>query len=413
MASFMKIVFGYTGGLEATVALAWLRETFQAEIIAVCADLGQGDELRGLEKRATKAGAAKVLIEDLQEEFARDFVFPLTQAGAIRGDQYFLGTSIATSLVVKRMVEIARQHQVSHLAHAATGKGNDQVRFELTAAALAPELPVIALWRDGSFRAQFPRRAEMIRFCEERKIPLPASAKHLFTINRNILQASFASGGLDDPWSDSSAPEHKDLFKLSVAPEEAPDKAEQITLEFEKGVCVAVNGRPMSPLAVLRALNRHGGKHGIGRIDLVENREADTKSRGVYETPAGAILQFGHLQLESLTLDRDARRLQDSLIPKYSELVHQGNWFSPEREALQSVVTELQKKVTGTIRLKLYKGSISNAGRKSPQSLFTARTDAAASDSTPSYNQAESTELVRLNSLRLKVASHLENAKQE
>ena len=411
-ASIMKIVLAYSGGLDTSVVLVWLKEKYQAELIAFCADLGQGEELRGLEKKALKTGAAKVYLEDLQEEFARDFIFPMIQAGAIYEGQYFLGTSIARPLIAKRLVEIARQEKASAIAHGATGKGNDQVRFELAAAALGPELPVIAPWRDGSFRAQFPGRAEMIKYCEERKIPVQATAKKPYSTDRNILHLSFEAGILEDPWLDASAPEHKEMYQLGVSPEEAPDKAEYISLEFAKGNCTAVNGRALSPLGVLKALNRLGGKHGIGRVDLVENRYVGMKSRGVYETPGGTILHFAHRQIETITLDREVMRLRDSLIPKYSEFVYYGYWFSPERQALQALVTESQKNVTGTVRLKLYKGNVITAGRKSPQSLYNPKIATMEADSTQAYNQDDATGFIRLNSLRLKVASHLHHAKK-
>ncbi|HTG43968.1 MAG TPA: argininosuccinate synthase, partial [Verrucomicrobiae bacterium] len=366
----MKIVLAYSGGLDTSVLVSWLKDKYQAEIIAFCANIGQEEELKGLNKKARATGASQVYIDDLREEFARDFIFPMMQAGAIYENQYFLGTSIARPLIAKRMVEIALKEKADWLAHGATGKGNDQVRFELTAAALAPELGVIAPWRDASFRQQFPGRSEMIKYCAEKKIPIEASSKKPYSMDRNLLHISYEAGILEDPWLDASAKEHKAMYKLSVSPEEAPNKPEYVTLEFAQGDCVAVNGRKLSPLGVMEALNRLGGKHGIGRVDLVENRFVGMKSRGVYETPGGTILHFGHRQMESLTMDREVMHLRDSLIPKYSELVYYGFWFAPERLALQALVTESQKNVTGTIRLKLYKGNIITAGRKSPLSLY-------------------------------------------
>src|SRR5437773_6736673 len=289
-------------------------------MIAFCADIGQAEELKGLRQKALRTGASKVYLDDLQEEFARDFIFPMIQAGAIYENQYFLGTSIARPLIAQRMVEIARKEKADAIAHGATGKGNDQVRFELSAAALAPELQVIAPWRDASFRARFPGRAEMIKYCEAKKIPVQATAKKPYSMDRNLLHISFEAGILEDPWFDAFAPSNKDMFKLSVAPEDAPDKAEHVTLDFERGNCVAVNGKDLSPLSVMKMLNKLGGKHGVGRVDLVENRFVGMKSRGVYETPGGSILHFAHRQMESLTMDREVMHLRDSLIPRYAEL---------------------------------------------------------------------------------------------
>jgi argininosuccinate synthase len=403
----MKVVLAYSGGLDTSVILSWIKEKYDAEIIAFCANIGQGEELKGLEKKAAKTGAAKIYIEDLQEEFAGDFIFPMIRAGAVYENQYFLGTSVARPLIAKRMVEIARAEKAECIAHGATGKGNDQVRFELTAASLAPELKVIAPWRDATFREQFPGRAEMIRYCEEKKIPVQATAKKPYSTDRNLLHISYEAGILEDPWLDASAPEHKEMYKLSVSPEDAPDKAEHVTLDFERGNCVAVNGKALDPLGVMKTLNRLGGKHGIGRVDLVENRYVGMKSRGVYETPGGAILHFGRRQMESLTMDREVMHLRDSLIPKYSELVYYGYWFSPERLALQALVNDSQKNVTGTVRLKLYKGNLITAGRKSPVSLYNPNIATMEADPTKSYNQDDATGFIRLNALRLKVAAKL------
>jgi len=343
----MKIVLAYSGGLDTSVLLAWIKEKYDAEVIAFCADIGQEEELRGLEKKALKTGASKIYIDDLREEFARDFIYPMMQAGAVYENQYFLGTSIARPLIAKRMIEIAHLEKADAIAHGATGKGNDQVRFELTAAALAPDLRVIAPWRDAAFRAQFPGRAEMIRYCEEKGIAVQATAKKPYSSDRNLLHISFEAGILEDPWLDASAPEHKAMYKLSVSPEDAPDKPEYVTLDFVKGECVAVNEKKLTPLGVMQTLNKLGGKHGVGRVDLVENRFVGMKSRGVYETPGGAILHFAHRQVESITMDREVMHLRDGLIPKYGELVYYGFWFSPEREALQALVTESQKNVHG------------------------------------------------------------------
>ena len=399
----MKIVLAYSGGLDTSVLLSWIKEEYDAEMIAFCADIGQEEELDGLDKKAKRTGASKIYIRDLSEEFARDFIYPMIQAGAIYENQYFLGTSIARPLIAKEMVAIARKEKADAVAHGATGKGNDQVRFELTAAALAPEIQVIAPWRDPSFRERFPGRAEMIAYCAEKKIPVEASAKKPYSMDRNLLHISYEAGILEDPWLDAFAPEHKAMFKLSVAPEDAPNRPEYVTLDFVKGDCVAVNGKKLNPLGVMRALNKLGGKHGVGRVDLVENRFVGMKSRGVYETPGGSILHFAHRQMESLTMDREVMHLRDSLIPKYAELVYYGFWFSPERLALQALVTESQKNVTGTIRVKLYKGNIMTAGRKSPVSLYNPHIATMEADQTKAYDQSDATGFIRLNALRLKV----------
>ncbi|MCU0771724.1 MAG: argininosuccinate synthase [Verrucomicrobia bacterium] len=401
----MKIVLAYSGGLDTSVLLAWIKETYNAEMIAFCANIGQEEELKGLEAKARRTGASKIHIDDLQEEFARDFIYPMLRAGAIYEGQYFLGTSIARPLIAKRMVEIARREKAEAVAHGATGKGNDQVRFELTAAALAPSLEVIAPWRDERFRKQFPGRAEMISYCEQRKIPVQASARKPFSMDRNLLHISYEAGLLEDPWYDSFDPKrNRDYFTtLSVLPEDAPDKAEFVELEFRKGDCVAVNGTRLSPLQVMKALNKVGGKHGVGRVDMVENRFVGMKSRGVYETPGGAILHYAHRQMESLTMDREVMHQRDALIPKYAELVYNGFWYAPERLALQAYVEETQKNVTGTIRVKLYKGGIYVAGRKSPVSLYNPHIATMEADPTKAYNQDDATGFIRLHGLRLKV----------
>jgi argininosuccinate synthase len=398
----MKIILAYSGGLDTSVILRWLKENFRANIVAFCADIGQEEELAGLDEKALKTGASKCVIEDLREEFARDFIFPIFQAGAIYENQYFLGTSIARPLIAKRMVEIARAEKAQAISHGATGKGNDQVRFELTAAALAPELKVIAPWREERFRKQFPGRKEMIAFAKKNKIPVEASAQKPYSTDRNLLHISFESGVLEDPWFDASSKKMRGMYKLSVAPEDASDESEHVDLAFENGICVKVNGKKLSPLGVMQTLNKLGGKHGIGRVDIVENRFVGMKGRGVYETPGGAILHFAHRQMETLTMDREVMHLRDSLIPKYSELVYNGFWFSPEREALQALVTETQRNVTGLVRLKLYKGNIIVAGRKSPKSLYDPKI-ATMEGEKSGYDQGDATGFIRLNALRLKL----------
>jgi argininosuccinate synthase len=402
----MKIVLAYSGGLDTSVLLSWIREKYDAEMIAFCANIGQEEELRGLEAKAKKTGASRVFIDDLREEFARDFIFPMVHAGAVYEGQYFLGTSIARPLIAKRMVQIAQREKAAAIAHGATGKGNDQVRFELTAAALAPDLRVIAPWREERFRSEFPGRAEMIAYCERKKIPVKASAKKPFSMDRNLLHISYEAGILEDPWFDASDLKNRAYFTtLSVFPEDAPDRPEFAELEFAGGNCVAVNGAKLPPLGVMQALNKLGGKHGIGRVDMVENRYVGMKSRGVYETPGGAILHFAHRQMETLTMDREVMHLRDSLIPRYAELVYYGYWFAPERLALQALVSESQRNVTGTVRVKLYKGNIMVAGRKSPVSLYHPQMATMEADPTRAYNQDDATGFIRLNALRLKVAA--------
>ena len=402
----MKIVLAYSGGLDTSIILRWLKENYGAEVIAFCADIGQEEELTDLEKKALATGASKCVIEDLREEFARNFIFPMFQAGAIYEGQYFLGTSIARPLIAKRMVEIARAENADAIAHGATGKGNDQVRFELAAVALAPDLRVIAPWREERFREQFPGRAEMIAFAQNNKIPIEATSEKPYSMDRNLLHISYESGVLEDPWLDASSKEMRGMYKLSVAPEDAPNEREYVELEFERGNCIGVNGRKSSPLGVVQTLNKLGGKHGIGRVDIVENRFVGMKSRGVYETPGGAILHFAHRQMETLTMDREVMHLRDSLIPKYSELVYNGFWFSPEREALQALVTETQRDVTGVVRLKLYKGNIIVAGRKSQKSLYDPKI-ATMEGAASAYDQNDATGFIRLNALRLRLRAHV------
>ena len=405
----MKIVLAYSGGLDTSVILRWLKEHYQAEVIAFCADIGQEEELAGLETKALSTGASKYIIEDLREEFARDFIFPMMQAGAIYEGQYFLGTSIARPLIAKRMVEIARAEKANAIAHGATGKGNDQVRFELTAAALAPELRVIAPWREERFREEFPGRTEMIAYAAAHKIPVEASAAKPYSMDRNLLHISFESGMLEDPWFDASSEEARGMYKLSVSPEEAPNEPEYVELEFRDGECIGVNAKLLSPLGVMQTLNGLGGKHGIGRVDMVENRFVGMKSRGVYETPGGALLHFAHRQMESLTMDREVMHLRDSLVARYSTLVYNGFWFAPERQALQALVTETQRDVTGLVRLKLYKGNIIAAGRKSPKSLYDPQIATMEGSGADAYDQGDATGFIRLNALRLKVRAAIAN----
>ncbi len=419
-----KIVVAYSGGLDTSVLLLWLKQRYQCEIIAYCADVGQEEELDGLEAKATTTGASKCYIGDLREEFARDYIFPMFQAGAIYEGQYFLGTSIARPCIAKGMVEVALREGADAVAHGATGKGNDQVRFELSAAMLAPQLKVIAPWRMDDFRVQFPGRTQMIEFADQNKIPVQASAKKPYSMDRNLLHISFEAGMLEDPWFDGTTPEVQDMYKLSVSPEAAPDRPQYVQLLFEKGDCVGVQTEGLAalleklavqptgqhqgysllaPYGVMKVLNTLGGAHGCGRVDMVENRFVGMKSRGIYETPGGSILYMAHRQMESITMDREVMRLRDSLIPKYAELVYNGFWFSPERDAIQAMVTESQKSVSGEVRVKLYKGNVMAAGRRSPLSLYDE--SIATMEGGGSYNQNDATGFIALNALRLKATA--------
>jgi argininosuccinate synthase len=400
----MKAVLAYSGGLDTSVIVKWFKEHFQAEVVTFCADIGQEEELRGLDKKAKGTGASRHFTLDLVEEFARDFIFPMMRANAVYEGQYLLGTSIARPLIAKAQIDVARKAGADTVAHGATGKGNDQCRFEFTYAALAPDLAVIAPWKLEEFRAQFPGRAEMIAYCEKYKIPVEASLKKPYSMDRNLLHISYEAGVLEDPWFDPATPENRGMFKLSVSPEEAPDAPEYVELDFERGDCVAVGGKRLSPAGVLRTLNALGGKHGIGRVDMVENRYVGMKSRGVYETPGGTILMHAHRQIESLTMDREVMHLRDSLVPKYAELVYYGYWFAPEREALQALIDRSQECVTGTVRLKLYKGNVVTCGRKSRFSLYDPHV-ASMEGVKSRYNQSDAAGFIRLAGLRL-VARH-------
>ena len=397
----MKIVLAYSGGLDTSVLVRWLKDHYNAEIITFAADVGQEEELEGLEEKAKATGASTHYTIDLVEEFASDFIYPIIRANAIYEGQYLLGTSIARPLIAKAQIEIARKEGATAVAHGATGKGNDQVRFELTYAAMAPDLQVISPWRMDVYRQAFPGRSEMIEYCAANNIDVEASASKPYSMDRNLLHISYEAGILEDPWFDPTTPENKSMYKLTVDPADAPDDAEYIDLDFEKGDCIAVNGEAGSPAEVFKKLNAIAGKHGIGRVDIVENRFVGMKSRGVYETPAGTILIHGHRQLETLTMDRELMHLRDSLIPEYAKLVYNGFWYAPEREALQALIDHSQQSVTGTVRLKLYKGNITTVGRKSPYSLYdenVASMEGVASD----YNPDDATGFIHLQGLRLR-----------
>jgi len=392
-----KVVLAYSGGLDTSVIMTWLIETYGTEVIAFTADLGQGEELDPVEEKALKTGASKIYIEDLREEFASDFIFPMMRAGTIYEGGYLLGTSIARPLIAKGMVEIAEKEGADAVSHGATGKGNDQVRFELTAYALKPDIKVIAPWREWDFKS----RTDLINYAAKHDIPVPVTADKPYSMDRNMLHISFEGGILEDPWAEPP----DDMFVLSVAPEKAPDKATYVEIDFEKGNPVAVNGEQLSPAKVMEELNRLGGENGVGRVDMVENRFVGMKSRGVYETPGGTILHLAHRAMESITLDREVMHLRDSLMPRYAEMVYYGFWFSPEREALQALVDEGQQVVNGTIRLKLYKGNCSVVGRKSANSLY--NPELATFEEDEIYDQKDAEGFIKLNALRLRMRALL------
>ena len=406
----MRIVLAYSGGLDTSVLMSWIKEKYNAEMIGFCADIGQEEELDGLEKKALKTGASKIYIDDLQEEFARDFIYPIIQASAIYEGQYFLGTSIARPLIAKRMVEIAKKEKADAIAHGATGKGNDQVRFELTAAALAPDLQVIAPWRDERYRKEFPGRQEMIDYCAKHKIPVQASAKKPFSSDRNLLHISYEAGILEDPWFDSYDLKNRSYFTtLSVLPEDAPNKPEFVELDFDKGNCVAINGKKLNPLGVMRALNKLGGKHGVGRVDMVENRFVGMKSRGCYETPGGTLIYAAHRELEALTLDRQTLHYKQRLALDYAEMVYNGLWFTPLREALDAFFLAVGATTTGEVALRLYKGNLEPVSRKSPYSLYSL--DIASFTMGASYDQKDALGFINLTGLPIKVRAGLAAAK--
>jgi argininosuccinate synthase len=388
-----KIVLAYSGGLDTSVILKWLIETYECEVIAFAADIGQGEELEGLEQKALETGASKLVVADLKEAFVRDYVFPAFRANAIYEGQYLLGTSLARPLIARRQIEVALAEGAEGVSHGATGKGNDQVRFELTYQALAPELTIIAPWRLWHLGS----RQSLIDYATEHGIPVGATREKPYSIDRNLLHTSYEGGILEDPWQ--SPPE--DMFMMSTSPLQAPDVAEVLEIAFERGNPVAIDGKALSPAEILDTLNGVGGKNGIGRVDLVENRFVGMKSRGVYETPGGTILRVAHMAMESITMDREVMHLRDSLIPKYAELVYYGFWFSPEMKLLQSMIDETQQTVSGTVRLELYKGNCRVLGRKSDQSLYSQ--DFATFEEEDVYLQGDAEGFIRLNALRLRI----------
>lgn len=419
----MKIVVAYSGGLDTSVLLKWLKDKYNAEIIAYCADVGQAEELDGLEAKALATGASKCVIGDLKETFARDYIYPMFQANALYEGRYLLGTSIARPCITKDMVDLALREGADAIAHGATGKGNDQVRFELAVNALAPNLKVIAPWRMDEFRQQFPGRTEMIEYAESHNIPIRQSLKKPYSMDRNLLHISYEAGMLEDTWYDATTEKDRKMYVLSTAPEDAPDEPQYVQCLFEKGnvvglmtdgldaimqeVGVTSEGMKdgytlLSPLGVMMVLNFLGGKHGIGRVDIVENRFVGMKSRGIYETPGGTILMAAHRDIETLTMDREAQKVRDSLIPEYSSIVYNGFWFAPEREAIQALVAKTQETVNGEVRLKLYKGNVMQAGRRSPNSLYSEEIATMEGGHEELYNQNDATGFIALNGLRLK-----------
>ena len=388
-----KIVVAYSGGLDTSVIIDWLKANSDAEVIAWTADIGQGEELDPLEEKAKKTGASKIVIEDLREEFVRDFVYPALRANAIYEGLYLLGTSLARPLIGRHLIQCAQDEGADAICHGATGKGNDQVRFELTAYAFMPEIKVIAPWRTWDMKG----RADLMDYCERRGIEIEATREKPYSMDANLFHISYEGGILEDPWREPD----EDMFRLTVAPEKAPDEAEYVEFDFEGGNPVAINGETLAPIDLLTKANTLGGKHGIGRVDIVENRFVGMKSRGVYETPGGTLLWLAHRAVEQLTMDREAMHLRDSMIPKYASLVYNGFWYAAEREAIQTMIDATQEHVTGRARLKLYKGQASIVGRKAENSLYSPAH--ASFEAEDVYSQADAEGFIKLNALRLKL----------
>ena len=392
-----KVVLAYSGGLDTSVALRWLKEKYSCEVVAFCADLGQSESPSGgvesIRQKALRIGASKVYLEDLRETFVRDFIFPMLRANAVYEGGYLLGTSIARPLIAKRQVEIAQKERADALAHGATGKGNDQVRFELTYQALAPQLRIIAPWREWEFRS----RRDLIEYAKQHDIPITATKDKPYSVDQNLFHTSYEGGILEDPWVEPP----EGLYEHTISPEKAPDKAIYLEIEYKGGNPMAINGKRHSPSRLLERLNALGAAHGIGRADVVENRYVGMKSRGIYETPGGTILHAAHRAIESITLDREVMHLQDSLMPRYAEMIYYGYWFSPERQVLQTAVDEGQKTVSGVSRLKLFKGHCSVVGRKARRSLYIP--DLATFEEDRLYRQQDAEGFIRLNALRLKL----------
>ena len=390
-----RIVLAYSGGLDTSVILSWLRETYECPVVAYAADVGQGDELEDVREKALATGAEEVIIEDLREAFVGDFVWPAFRANAVYESNYLMGTSLARPLIAKRQVEIAEEKGADAVSHGATGKGNDQVRFELAYIALAPHLKIIAPWKIWDFKG----REDLVNYAESRHINIPVTKEKPYSTDRNLLHISFEGGILEDTWTEPT----KDMFVLSVAPEDAPDEPTYLEIEFREGSAVALNGETLSPAALLTRLNTLGGQNAVGRVDIVENRYVGMKSRGVYETPGGTILRVAHQAMESITMDREVMHIRDGLVPRYAEMIYYGYWFSPERKMLQTLMDEAQKNVSGVVRLKLYKGNCIVAGRKSDQSLYHAGFATFEQDEV--YDQRDAAGFIRLNALRLRIAN--------
>ncbi|MFP6776002.1 MAG: argininosuccinate synthase [PS1 clade bacterium] len=394
-----KVVLAYSGGLDTSIIVKWLQDTYKCEVVTFTADIGQGEEVEPARAKAVAAGVKKIYIEDLREEFARDFVFPMFRANTIYEGEYLLGTSIARPLISKRLVEIAEEVGADAISHGATGKGNDQVRFELNAYALNADIKVIAPWREWELSS----RESLMNYAQKHGIEIDhkkQSKKSPYSMDANLLHISYEGDILEDPWQE---PED-DMWLWTVSPEDAPDKAEYVDITFEKGDIVAINSKPMSPASVMEDLNKRAGAHGIGRDDIVENRFVGMKSRGCYETPAGTVMLKAHRAMESLTLDREAAHLKDELMPKYAEMIYNGFWFAPEREMLQAAIDQTQEVVNGVVRLKLYKGSVTVVGRSSDNSLFSEKI-ATFEDDGGAYDQKDAAGFIKLNALRLRLKS--------
>ncbi len=392
-----KIVLAYSGGLDTSIIARWLTETYDAEVITFTADIGQGEEVEPARAKAEAMGIKNIYIEDLREEFARDYVFPMFRANAIYEGEYLLGTSIARPLIAKRLVEIAAEHNADAISHGATGKGNDQVRFELGAVALSPDIKTIAPWREWDLSS----RESLMQYAKEHNIAIDYAGnktKSPYSMDANLLHISYEGGILEDPYAEAE----DDMWRWSVSPEEAPDTPQYMDLEYKKGDIVAIDGEPLKPYEIMIKLNEIGGNHGIGRLDIVENRYVGMKSRGCYETPAGTIMLKAHRGIESLTLDREAAHLKDELMPRYAKIIYNGYWFSPERLMLQALIDKSQEYVNGTVRVKLYKGSVSVVGRKSDDSLFDEKI-ATFEDDAGAYDQKDAEGFIRLNGLRLAI----------
>lgn len=394
-----KVVLAYSGGLDTSVILRWLRDAYGCEVVTFTADVGQGEELEPARAKAEMLGVKEIYVEDLRDEFVRDYVFPMFRANALYEGTYLLGTSIARPLIAKRQIEIAREVGADAVSHGSTGKGNDQVRFELTYYALEPNVRIIAPWREWDLNS----RAKLIDYARAHQIPVPTDkeGEAPYSMDANLLHISYEGKVLEDPWADHP----QDMFRMTVAPEAAPDQPTIVTIDFERGDAVAVDGEALAPAALLDRLNRVAGSNGVGRVDLVENRFVGMKSRGVYETPGGTVLLAAHRAVESLTLDRGAAHLKDELMPRYAELIYNGFWFSPERRALQALIDQTQEMVTGTVRLKLYKGSVAVVGRRSPNSLYDQ--DIATFEADRVYDQRDAEGFIKLNALRLRLAGRL------